>query len=147
LYRVVPPHSMSEEEIDLTHSILYRVSQMRHDDLFATLRTRTKRMNTCGGCHKKMHYGDHRLQDARTPPIHLLVSGPAGTTTAGHGITVNRNPFLTKEFIIATLADSGSEMALQVPVGGCDHRFCIDGRIKRILTNKRLALWLMVHNR
>jgi hypothetical protein len=33
------------------------------------------------------------------------------------GIVANQNPFLTEELTIATLADSGSEMALQGPVG------------------------------
>jgi hypothetical protein len=85
--------------------------------------------NLCG-CGKKMHCRDHRLHKAVTKltlsPF-ILVGLPSHTEDPeppqlASGIVIEptgRNSFVTKELtmaMIATLADAGSEMALQVPV-------------------------------
>jgi hypothetical protein len=68
-----------------------------------------------------VHCGDHRFHKARTQPIHL--SGPPRHTEYPEpqqlvgGIVIEPTDldlFVTKELTIATLADSGFEMALHV---------------------------------
>jgi len=104
---------MSEEEIDLTHSILYRGFRKCAMMICLPRKGHERRMKTC----VVAALWRPQIAQCSHARIHLLISGPAGTTTAGHSGIVNRNPCLTKELTIAALADSGSEMALRVPVG------------------------------
>jgi len=73
-----------------------------------------------------MHCGDHRLHKARTHPTFIQAALPRHTEDPeprqlASGVVIEptgQNPIVTKELTraIATLADSGSETALQ-PVG------------------------------
>jgi hypothetical protein len=80
-------------------------------------------MKTCVVVEKNMLCRDHRLHKARTQPIHISghTEAPEPPQLAS-GITIEptgRVSFVTKglTMTMATLADSGSAMASQVPVG------------------------------
>jgi len=74
---------MSDEEIDLTHSVLYRSFRKCAMMICFPHKGHERRMKTCVVAAK---YALWRPQIAQCSHarIHLLISGPAGTTTAGH---------------------------------------------------------------